>query len=58
MSTPEDLARRYLGWLLLTEGARAERLRAEAEVGVAGEVRSVVEPVAYTDLTLPTTTEL
>ncbi|WP_415297050.1 hypothetical protein [Cellulosimicrobium sp. SJTW-1] len=43
MSTPEDLARRYLGWLLLTEGARAERLRAEAEVGVSEEVRSVVE---------------
>ncbi|MBE9939211.1 hypothetical protein [Cellulosimicrobium cellulans] len=43
MSTPEDLARRYLGWLLLTEGARAERLRAEAEAGVPEEVRSVVE---------------
>jgi len=43
MSHPEDLARRYLGWLPLTEGTRAERLRAEAEVGVSVEVWSRVE---------------
>ncbi|WP_454729927.1 hypothetical protein [Cellulosimicrobium protaetiae] len=41
--TVEGLARRYLSWLLLTEGTRAERLRAEAEVGVSEEVRSRVE---------------
>jgi hypothetical protein len=43
MSHPEDLARRYLGWLPLSEGTRAERLRAQAEVGVSEEVRSCVE---------------
>ncbi|MFD4993161.1 hypothetical protein ACFWH7_17635 [Cellulosimicrobium cellulans] len=41
--TVESLARRYLGWLLLTEGTRAERLRAEAEVRVSEEVWSSVE---------------
>ncbi|MFB8230372.1 hypothetical protein [Cellulosimicrobium sp. NPDC055967] len=43
MSTPEDLARRYLGWLLLTAGTRAERLRSEAEVEVSEVARSCVE---------------
>ncbi|UKJ62463.1 hypothetical protein H1Q78_11775 [Cellulosimicrobium cellulans] len=41
--TVEGLARRYLSWLLLTEGTRAERLRAEAEVEVSEEARSCVE---------------